>query len=80
MTVSSVRAAERMLGGNAAGNTTPVYVNPAQSGSNTTNNQTTNVSAPATINVYGSDPQATANNVARNQERLVLRNLKSALA
>ena len=53
----------------------------ATSNVSTINNyNNTTVNAPATINVRGNDPRSTANNVSANQEGLLLRNLKSALA
>lgn len=79
LTVQSFADATRMLGGDATRNATPSYS--ATSNVSTINNyNTTTVSAPATINVRGSDPRSTANNVYANQEGLLLRNLKSALA
>ncbi|MBQ9211183.1 MAG: hypothetical protein IJ153_05720, partial [Clostridia bacterium] len=79
LTVSSHEEASRMLGGSAERNVTPNYVNNNSSNSqNVTNNN--QVMAPATINVYGNDPQSTARNVAKNQEKLLVRNLRSILA
>lgn len=76
---SSYQSAVKMLGGNPESNITPVY-----GGSTSTSNQTTTnnnqIMAPATINVYGTDPQSTARNVAKNQEKLLVRNLRSILA
>lgn len=78
MNVQTTREAAAALGGRADANVTPVYT--AGNTSSSTVNNTTQVSAPATINVYGNDSRSIANNVAKNQERIVLRNIKSALA
>ena len=79
MNVQTTKEAAAALGGRADANVTPVYAAGNTSNTNTINNST-QVTAPATINVYGSNANSIANNVAKNQERLVLRNLKSALA
>lgn len=78
MNVQTTREAAAALGGRSDANVTPVYT--AGNTSSSTVNNTTQVSAPATINVYGNDSRSIANNVAKNQERIVLRNIKSALA
>ena len=79
MNVQSSQEAAKMLGGNGEANKTPAYA-----AGNTTNNTTVNesktVEAPATINVYGSNAKQTADLVKKNQEQLLLRNIKSALA
>ena len=79
MNVQTTKEAAAALGGRADANITPMYAAGNTSNTNTINNST-QVMAPATINVYGSNANSIANNVAKNQERLVLRNLKSALA
>ncbi len=79
ISAESLRSASGMIGG-AEFNRTPYY---AASGSVTNNrsvSSTNTVNAPATINVYGTDPVSIARNVSRNQERLVLRNMKSIFA
>ncbi|MBR1559415.1 MAG: hypothetical protein IJ646_04155 [Clostridia bacterium] len=79
MNVQSTEEAAKSLGGSPTANVTPGY---AQSGTTNNTNVTNNksVNAPATINVYGSDAKQTAALVKRNQEQLLLRNIKSALA
>ena len=77
MTVQSASQASRMLGGSAFGVKTPSYATGAAGVGGVINNNS--VMAPATINVYGSDSRAIADNVSRNQERLVLRNIKAAI-
>ena len=79
MTLESADNAMRSLGGDAMRSFTPSYA-AASSVSNSSVTNISNVSAPATINITGTDPRAIANNVARQQERLVLRNIKSAIA
>ena len=78
MTVQSTREAAAALGGAADRNITPSYATNSSTNTTTTNNTTIN--APANIVVHGTDAKSTADNVARNQERIVLRNIKSALA
>ena len=79
MNVETTKEAAKSLGGSADRNVTPSY---AAAGTTNNTNVTNNksVNAPATINVYGSDARQTANLVKRNQEQLLLRNIKSALA
>ena len=79
LTLESADNARRSLGGDAMRSFTPSYA-AASSVSNSSVMNINNVSAPATINVTGTDPRAIANNVSRQQERLVLRNIKSAIA
>ena len=77
--VQTGREAARALGGDPMRSFTPAYAAASNVNTSTVTNNTT-VSAPATINVTGTDPRAIASNVARQQERLVLRNIKSAIA
>lgn len=75
ITADSLTNANRMLGGNALANRTPAYATTTNTSSVTNNH---NVSAPATINVYGKDAKSIAQSVSWNQEHVILRNLKSA--
>lgn len=79
MTVQSTKEAASALGGSADRNVTPVYATTGGNSTNTVNNNT-QVSSNATIHVHGTNAQSIANNVAKNQERIVLRNIKSVLA
>lgn len=79
LNVSSYANATKMLGGSAKANVTPSYASSTTNNSSSvTNNKSVN--APATINVYGSDARQTANLVEKNQEQLLLRNIKAAFA
>lgn len=79
MTVQSTKEAASALGGSADRNVTPVYATTGGNSTNTVNNNT-QVSSNATIHVHGTNAQSIANNVAKNQERIVLRNIKTAFA
>ena len=79
MNVQTTKEAAAALGGRADANITPLYAAGNTSNTNTVNNNT-QVSSNSTFNVYGTNAQSIANNVAKNQERVVLRNIKSALA
>ena len=70
------------LGGSATANKAPAYQNIQTVTRETVNNKVVNhnVSAPATINVYGSDAESVARNVERNQETLLIRNIKGVYA
>lgn len=79
MTVNSTKDAAAMLGGSGAEMKTPEYAT-SQTTNNSIVNNYNNVSAPATFNVRGTDARAIADNVNRNHESVILRNIKSAIA
>lgn len=81
LNIESAKKATTLLGGSATSNVTPSYASSGTTNvSSVSNSNNRTVSAPATINVYGTDAKQTANLVKRNQEQLLLRNIKSALA
>lgn len=79
LTVQSYANASKMLGGSGGAGVTPAYAAAAATGSTTVNNKS-EVNAPATINVYGSNARQTAELIEQNQEQRLLRNIRTALA
>lgn len=80
LSVQSYARATAALGGSPTAKVTPSYAAGATTNNNSVSNSNVTVNAPATINVSGSEPRQTANLVAQNQQQLLLRNIKSALA
>lgn len=78
MTVQTTSEAAKALGGSGEKNITPAYA-AASTTNNTSVVNNKSVNAPATINVYGMNAESTARIIKRNQEQLLIRNIKSAL-
>lgn len=77
LSVQSYANATKMLGGSADKAVTPSYA--TTNSSSVVNNYNSTIDARANINVSGSDPVSTANNVNRTHEQIVLRNVKPML-
>lgn len=81
MTLSSAQNARNLIGGNPDANTTPSYSFGSAGTGNVTNNYNNNtINSPVTQNISGTNDRSIAEMAAEDYQRVILHNIKPALA